>query len=1473
MNDVDGPDKSAGTGGLLAVATSGAVLAAIPPPRTLVAIFLSADNFQEPCGTYSLAAGGSSTDRRTSFAACACSADGASIAVATAHERLIVLARDGTVQHETGAAEAPWRAAAVAGLAFTAGGDLLLLAGNAELFVLRRAQGWAARPLLSATAHHWRARCLALSPDGALAAIAGDGPTLSVWRIRGDDADPACAGGIPGLAPAERAAHRPSEGAQEPSRGPTPRLVARYGARPAGVRGWLRGGAGAARGAWSAALCGGAGGLRVALAAPGLALQLFAGQEPAAAGAPQALQARPLWRSGGGGRGGDVPLPPWAARPATMACEWDAALRLAADERVSADPVHQARWARVEPGPAALRECLDAVADRQWTVRECLARLAPDAAAQAALLDYGLAETERQATLGGRDPGAEAGHGARELGAADGGASGGGNAVRGEWLLLRIRLLQQRERLATLLALHAGAFHPAAFAELRDGPIADAAAALAQVGAVGALLALVGRHPVALAPRLLDAAACLPDTLPLAAYAPLLDWAVEAASGAEEPLPAREADWAEGEDGAAAARELDELGLLTATEPLARAFLGWRPPSLQQVERWVAEHAAGVDARTGQLTRAAELLVHARRLLPGAAALERLDAAAQELQELAAAGGSWALPLREWAELDVASRLRRLVAKTAPPAPPAGTPQQRAALAAVLRRAPAAQRAPAATALLAERAAGEPDLAWCAAVVDAEAQHLQVFDSPAALAEAAAAAAFACSADIDAAAAAAMLASAAGALVAHDAAHALEQAQGAVEGAGLLVGLGLPTAPAALRDVGQEAALALVRTLLARLARSSPPPSDARWTEVWARLRELQAAAFPGLPRAAMLAELVRAQLRCGNWRAARSHLAGRGSSPLAAADAEALVVAAGREYFYAASSLDAPEVAQAQACLTVLPNSAAAAAERDAIAAVLRLREFGVELPPLQFRQVADRMEVLQMALDARQGAYADVSAVDQLAALLGLSGRSAEVRLRRCCAALATGDAEGARALACQLAAEGHAPAWDVASRAAMGLEGSAHAGAGAGGISGELDMLLTFALVHCPEPQLGAILPRWATQPGMPFAASRRALLLGLFASALQALSPESPLAADRLAAAGDEQVLRAWLPPRDAARFVAAAAGAQAAALRERLLLQVAARAGASGAQGAPLLAQAAALGARYGVDAWALRLRFAEAALVGVPDAVDQRADGPSSVTAHSAPGVLAAALALTEECVRMGGAAGTQDAAGAAEQLRQARIFVQRAERAAPGLDAWPFVAPLVAAALAAWAQLLAFAALRQDGAGASDAPALALLRELSMEPRACRPSMWPAWTPPKPADAAAERQLLLFARTAAALMPFIPGLCVALADVADAGAAEALFLRSGPGAALRVADAARAARQPLVTGVEAHALVDAARHYGGPALATTLSLLLPGTSLAETVASALAAGQSQAGLAPDDALLAALLATRLFVGLADAPG
>lgn len=58
----------------------------------------------------------------------------------------------------------------------------------------------------------------------------------------------------------------------------------------------------------------------------------------------------------------------------------------------------------------------------------------------------------------------------------------------------------------------------------------------------------------------------------------------------------------------------------------------------------------------------------------------------------------------------------------------------------------------------------------------------------------------------------------------------------------------------------------------------------------------------------------------------------------------------------------------------------------------------------------------------------------------------------------------------------------------------------------------------------------------------------------------------------------------------------------------------------------------------------------------------------------------------------------------------------------------------------------------------------------------------------------------------------------------------------------------------------------------GSPALAATLGLLLPGTGLAEAAIAALCAAQPPPGLAPNDALLAALLARGLLAGLADEP-
>lgn len=67
----------------------------------------------------------------------------------------------------------------------------------------------------------------------------------------------------------------------------------------------------------------------------------------------------------------------------------------------------------------------------------------------------------------------------------------------------------------------------------------------------------------------------------------------------QPPLPPRAADWAES---AATVAELKEAGcyaLLLATEPIAEASCGWRPPTQRQVAAWVCQRAQRIDAATG----------------------------------------------------------------------------------------------------------------------------------------------------------------------------------------------------------------------------------------------------------------------------------------------------------------------------------------------------------------------------------------------------------------------------------------------------------------------------------------------------------------------------------------------------------------------------------------------------------------------------------------------------------------------------------------------------------------------------------------------------------------------------------------------------------------------------------------------------------------------------------------------------------
>jgi hypothetical protein len=100
------------------------------------------------------------------------------------------------------------------------------------------------------------------------------------------------------------------------------------------------------------------------------------------------------------------------------------------------------------------------------------------------------------------------------------------------------------------------------------------------------------------------------------------------------------------------------------------------------------------------------------------------------------------------------------------------------------------------------------------------------------------------------------------------------------------------------------------------------------------------------LPLLSLLRSAVHADLQSG------------GTVRLDRGAADRLVLAAAREHFYSADSLDAPGVAAAQRCLALLPESAQARAEGDAITALMRLhREHKYAMLPAAFKQVRSSM------------------------------------------------------------------------------------------------------------------------------------------------------------------------------------------------------------------------------------------------------------------------------------------------------------------------------------------------------------------------------------------------------------------------------------------------------------------------------------------------------------------------------------
>ncbi|KAI5437051.1 mitochondrial endopeptidase [Lathyrus oleraceus] len=214
----------------------------------------------------------------------------------------------------------------------------------------------------------------------------------------------------------------------------------------------------------------------------------------------------------------------------------------------------------------------------------------------------------------------------------------------------------------------------------------------------------------------------------------------------------------------------------------------------------------------------------------------------------------------------------------------------------------------------------------------------------------------------------------------------------------------------------------IIRLILSKFIRRQPGRSDSEWANMWRDMQYLREKTFPFLDLEYILIEFCRGLLKAGKFSLARNYLKGTSFVSLASEKAENLVTQAAREYFFSASSISCSEFWKAKEFLNLYPSSANVKAKEDIIdALIVKLPNLGVNILPMQFRQIKDPMEIVKMEITNPTRAYFHVEELVEVARLLSL--RSAD-------------DVPAVEeAIAREAAVSGHSNIWDLCAAIARG------------------------------------------------------------------------------------------------------------------------------------------------------------------------------------------------------------------------------------------------------------------------------------------------------------------------------------------------------------------------------------------------------------------------------------------------------
>ncbi|CAA6656354.1 unnamed protein product [Spirodela intermedia] len=658
------------------------------------------------------------------------------------------------------------------------------------------------------------------------------------------------------------------------------------------------------------------------------------------------------------------------------------------------DEVFKSQWLHSDQGIYEINTCLPNIKDQMFVLSECVNK-GPTEDAVRALLSYGLFITDQYRFLNLEDD---------------------QNSPVWNFRKMRLKLLQCRDRLETFLGINMGS---AGVQKFRSAPLHASGISLAESGKIGALNLLFKRHPYSLAVNVLEILSAIPETIHVGSYGQLLP-------GKSPPttVAIRDEDWIECERMAS---------FLLTYQVILKHCMGFVWPQMTELSEWYKNRARNIDSFSGQLDNSLSLvdlgfrkgIVDLQRFHEDMSYLHQLVYSTDE--ETTTSMSLFEVMLMGTKAETVVKRLREIALPFM---------RNRTNSGSHLPQIVDTQDGASFLVRWLKKKASENNMDICLVVIEEGCKDLQTggfFRDEIEAMEVTIDCIYLCTLTDQWNTLASMLSKLqyknqkekfplsdkdfAPKHITRDSEGHVEEpsvdiieklrkrakiTEGHVEVGRLLAYYQVPKPMSFF--LGAHSDEKNIKQLLRLII------SDNDWANMWRDMQCFQEKAFHYLDLEYMLMEFCRGLLKLRRQKTLSFRLP--------------------ENIFFS--------IWKARECLSLFPNSDSVKAEADVIDALtIKLPSLGVKLLPMQFKQVRNPMEIINMVIRSQTGAYLNVDELIEIAQLLGLSSQDDISSIQEAVAreAVVTGDLQIAFDLCLILSKKGHGPIWDLCAAVARG------------------------------------------------------------------------------------------------------------------------------------------------------------------------------------------------------------------------------------------------------------------------------------------------------------------------------------------------------------------------------------------------------------------------------------------------------